>query len=72
MYGRCTLRRIAVSAARERIVDVVRHVALRRERDLELIPALDADEVDERLTPYRTSWRRLTDLIHRRHRLHAT
>jgi len=53
-------------------VDVVRHVALRRERDLERMPALDADEVDERLTPYRTSWRRLTDLIHRRHRLHAT
>ncbi|MBA2266181.1 MAG: hypothetical protein H0W17_07290 [Chloroflexi bacterium] len=51
---------------------MVRHVALRRERVLELMPALDADEVDEWLTPYRTSWRRLTDLIHRRHRLHAT
>jgi len=53
-------------------VDVVRHVTLRRERDLELMLALDADEVDERLTPYRTSWRRLTDLIRRRHRLHVT
>lgn len=35
--------------------------------DLErLTESVDADEV-EALTPYQTSWRRLTDRIHRRH-----
>lgn len=79
------MRRISVSAMRERIGDVVSHVAYRRERfvltrhgreigaivpmqDLERLRALEAGEKDEGpLTPYRTSWRRLTDSIHRRH-----
>ena len=79
------MRRITVSAVRERIGDVLTHVALRRERivltrhgrevgaivpmeDVERLRALDAVEEDEGpLTPYRTSWRRLTDSIHRRH-----
>ena len=79
------MRRIAVSALRERIGDVFNHVAVRRERivltrhghelgaivpmeDLERLRALDAGEEDEGpLTPYRTSWRRLTDSIHKRH-----
>lgn len=79
------MRRITVSAVRERIGDVLTHVALRRERivltrhgrevgaivpmeDVERLRALDAAEEDEGpLTPYRTSWRRLTDSIHRRH-----
>ncbi len=79
------MRRIAVSALRERIGDVFVHVAVRRERiiltrhgrdlgaivpieDVERLRALDAvgDDKDA-LTPYRTSWRRLTDSIHRRH-----
>lgn len=79
------MRRITVSAVRERIGEVVSHVALRRERivltrhgreigaivpmeDLEQLRALEAEDRDEGpLTPYRTSWRRLTDSIHRRH-----
>ena len=79
------MRRITVSAVRERIGDVLTHVAVRRERivltrhgravgaivpmeDVERLRALDASEEDEGpLTPYRTSWRRLTDSIHRRH-----
>ena len=79
------MRRIAVSALRERLGDVVTHVAVRRERmvltrhgravgaivpmeDLEQLHALETREDDDGpLTPYRTSWRRLTDSIHRRH-----
>lgn len=79
------MRRIAVSALRERIGDVFVHVAIRQERiiltrhgrdlgaivpmeDVERLRALDAaDQDDGPLTPYRTSWRRLTDSIHRRH-----
>lgn len=81
------VRRIPVSVMRERVADVLAHVAIRRERivltrhgqnlgaivpleDLERLHALDAaeDEAAERtLTPYRTSWRKLTDRIHRRH-----
>lgn len=74
-----------MSALRERIADVLTHVAARRERfiltrhgrelgavvpmeDLERLRALDASEQDtEPMTPYRTSWRKLTDSIHRRH-----
>jgi len=83
--GAATVRRITVSAVRERIGDVLTHVALRRERivltrhgreigaivpmeDLARLHALETDEQEEGpLTPYRTSWRRLTDSIHRRH-----
>jgi prevent-host-death family protein len=78
------LRQIAVSALRERIGGVLRHVATRRERivltrhgrpigaivpmeDVERLRNLDAADTDGGLTPYRTSWRRLTDSIHRRH-----
>lgn len=79
------MRRIAVSAVRERIADVIGHVALRRERivltrhgreigaivpmeDVERLRALDSGEAEsEPMTPYRTSWRKLTDSIHRRH-----
>jgi prevent-host-death family protein len=79
------LRRIAVSALRERIGDVFMHVALRRERivltrhgrelgaivpmeDLERLRSIDAgDDQDGPMTPYQTSWRRLTDSIHKRH-----
>jgi len=81
---RVSLRRISVSVVRERIGDVLSHVALRRERivltrhgreigaivpmeDLERLRALDTEEDEGPLTPYRTSWRRLTDSIHRRH-----
>lgn len=78
------MRRISVSAVRERIGDVLSHVAHRRERivltrhgreigaivpmeDLERLHALEAEQDEGPLTPYRTSWRRLTDSIHRRH-----
>lgn len=79
------MRGVTVSMVRERIADVVTHVALRRERiiltrhgreigaivpmeDIERLRALDAGEQDtEPMTPYRTSWRKLTDSIHRRH-----
>lgn len=79
------MRRIAVSAVRERIGDVLSHVAYRRERivltrhgreigaivpmeDIERLRALDASEDDDGpMTPYRTSWKRITDSIHRRH-----
>lgn len=79
------MRRIAVSALRERLGDVLTHVAVRREwiiltrhghelgaivpmEDVERLRALDAGEPDDRrLTAYGSSWRRLTDSIHRRH-----
>jgi prevent-host-death family protein len=79
------LRRIAVSALRQRIGDVFVHVAVRRERivltrhgrelgaivpmeDLERLRSIDAgDDQDGPMTPYQTSWRRLTDSIHKRH-----
>ena len=79
------MRRIAVSALRERIGDVFMHVALRRERivltrhgrelgaivpmeDLERLRSIDAgDDQDGPMTQYQTSWRRLTDSIHKRH-----
>jgi prevent-host-death family protein len=79
------LRRIAVSALRERIGDVFTHVAVRRERivltrhgrelgaivpmeDFERLRALEAGEdEDGPMTPYQTSWRRLTDAIHKGH-----
>ena len=78
------MRRIAVSALRERIGDVLRHVAVLREpiiltrhghelgaivpmEDLERLRALDAEEqTSASLAAYRSSWRRLTDSIHRR------
>ena len=83
--GAAMVRRITVSTVRERIGDVLTHVALQRERiiltrhgreigaivpmeDLARLHALDADEQEDGpLTPYRTSWRRLTDSIRRRH-----
>lgn len=79
------MRRIAVSALRERIGDVFVHVAVRRERiiltrhgrdlgaivpieDVERLRALDAAaDGKDALTPYRNSWRRLTESMHRRH-----
>jgi prevent-host-death family protein len=78
------MRRIAVSAVRERIADVLGHVALRRERivltrhgrelgaivpmeDLEVLRSLDERDQDQSLSAYRSSWRRVTDTIHRRH-----
>lgn len=78
------MRRIPVSALRERLGEVLRHVAVRREsiiltrhghelgaivpmEDVERLRALDAEESVPRLAPYRSSWRRLTDSIHRRH-----
>lgn len=79
------MKRIAVSAVRERIADVISHVSIRRERivltrhgreigaivpmqDIERLRALEAREQGaEPMTPYRTSWRKLTDSIHRRH-----
>ena len=79
------MRRIAVSALRERIGDVLLHVAVRRERiiltrhgrdlgaivpieDVERLRALDAAADDrDALTPYRNSWRRLTESMQRRH-----
>ena len=78
------MRRIAVSVLRERLGDVLTHVAYRRERivltrhgralgaivpmeDLERLRAFEVDEAEGPLTPYRTSWKRLTDSIHRRH-----
>ncbi len=79
------MRRIAVSALRQRIGDVFVHVAVRRERivltrhgrelgaivpmeDLERLRSIDAgDDQDGPMTPYQTSWRRLTDSIHKRH-----
>jgi prevent-host-death family protein len=79
------VRRIAVSALRERVGDVLVHVAVRRERiiltrhgrdlgaivpieDVERLRALDAAADDrDALTPYRNSWRRLTESMHRRH-----
>lgn len=81
------MRRLAVSAVRERIADVLAHVAVRRERivltrhgrevgaivpmeDVERLRALDAE--DDRttatvLSQHRSSWRRVTDHLHRRH-----
>jgi prevent-host-death family protein len=78
------MRRIAVSALRDRIGEVFTHVAVRRERmvltrhgrelgaivpmeDLERLRALEAGDEEGPLTPYRTSWRKLTESIHRRH-----
>ena len=78
------MRRIAVSALRERIGEVFTHVAARRERivltrhgrelgaivpmeDLERLRALEVAEDEGPLTPYRTSWRKLTESMHRRH-----
>ena len=78
------MRRIAVSALRERIGEVFAHVAVRRERivltrhgrelgaivpmeDLERLRALESEQDEGPLTPYRTSWRKLTESIHRRH-----
>ena len=79
------MRRIAVSALRERLGDVLVHVAVRQERiiltrhgrelgaivpieDVERLRALEAGEDgQDALTPYRTSWRRLTDSMHGRH-----
>lgn len=79
------MRRIPVSAVRERIADVLVLVAARRERvvltrhghevgaivpieDLERLRALDeaAASCSPTLTAYRTSWRRVTDRLHRR------
>jgi prevent-host-death family protein len=79
------MRRIAVSAVREHIADVLGHVAHRRERvvltrhgrDLgAIVPMEDLDRLREleamadttRMRAYRTSWRRVTDAIHRRDR----
>jgi prevent-host-death family protein len=78
------VRRIPASALRERLGEVLRLVAVRREsiiltrhghelgaivpmEDLERLRALDAEQSGARLAPYRSSWRRLTDSIHRRH-----
>ena len=81
------MRRIAVSAMREHVADVLAHVAARRERiiltrhgrdlgvivpleDLERLHALDGEVLQDSsrtMTAYRTSWRRVTDALHRRH-----
>jgi prevent-host-death family protein len=63
------LRHVAVR--RERIV-LTRHGhpigAIVPMEDLELLRSLDTgNDEDGRLTPYRASWRRLTESIHRRH-----
>lgn len=59
-----------VSHRRERIV-LTRHGralgAIVPMEDLEILRALEVDEAEGTLTPYRTSWKRLTDSIHRRH-----
>jgi prevent-host-death family protein len=60
-----------VAYRRERLV-LTRHGreigAIVPMEDLERLRALEAGEEEEGpLTPYRTSWRRLTDSIHRRH-----
>ena len=59
-----------VSHRRERIV-LTRHGralgAIVPIEDLERLRALDAEAAEGPLTPYRTSWKRLTDSIHRRH-----
>ena len=78
------MRRIAVSALRERIGDVLTHVAVRREtiiltrhghelgaivpmEDVERLRAMDGDGASAGpLAAHRSSWRRLTDSIHRR------
>jgi prevent-host-death family protein len=82
-FGGWWVRRIPVSALRERLGGVLKHVAVRREpiiltrhghdlgaivpmEDLERLRALDAEESGARMAPYRSSWRRLTDSMHRR------
>lgn len=77
-----TVRRVAVSAVRERIADVLGHVAVRHERIIltrhgrelgALVPMQDLErlrriEAGNSPTPsaYQASWRRVTDAIHRR------
>ena len=77
------MRRIPVSAVRERFGEVLRHVAAGREwiiltrhgrelgaivpmEDVERLRALDGEADEARLQGYRSSWRRITDSIHRR------
>ena len=76
------VRRVAVSAVRERIADVLGHVALRRERIVltrhgrelgAIVPMQDLErlrgmDAAEATPPsaYQRSWRRVTDAIHRR------
>ena len=77
------MRRLAVSAVRERIADVLGHVASRRERiiltrhgrdlgaivpmeDLARLHALEVGERERSMRAYRASWRRVTEVLHRR------
>jgi prevent-host-death family protein len=77
------VRQLAISTARERIADVLRHVAQRRERiiltrhgrelgaivpmeDLERLRSLEGGDRGPSMAAYRSSWRRVTDTLHRR------